>query len=688
MDSENHIIIENEKIKVVVEKNIIGGKEEFYTRSVSFFSGKNWNTIFTGIEGQEFCTSFKNSGAQTCEIIIDEGEKKLKLSSSNEIWEAEEEITINSSGNIVTRRQKYRFLLSCRGYINPGYMIRNDDTLRYTYPLQVYDRPMDGLPAMRCDSTWAVPLPCHILSTDQWVAVYGIDRNMGAGTLDFQPLDDKGYARLGTFYPDTVEQDQNTKIDFSSRKFNGCEFSIGQEIELVEFISVKQLESGDIPLFAAEKLAAELLLKEPFPGMNRVDCADRIANFYNEGSLWERNAFEKGHGWFRNFWIYTTGKNPEKGSCFDLGWGEGYGVLTMNALALNWKRTGNSRSLAYLDEMTRNIDYFKRNPEEDGAYYDRYFLPHINPVSGTEAPIGDFMGFKRIWSHSLGNIGYQLLNLYNTVEDYPDLEISRKWLKTGLAIGDFFALHQTDEGDIQDGFEQNDSEANEKSYRIPARTVVCGLWTIAAKVSGDASYLQRALKLSRAVSGEIERYDFYGQMLDTHGKGVAANSWDAENACYALLGLTELYLATSDEKVSKLCKISAAYIFSWVYHYNLPNGFNGWTRGGTTCRMPAFPLLYVGAGALAVIPLIRLAEKTGELFYKQMAEEILGCIAKYQWRNSDKPWDGGIVHALDQNSGAHWGPDRLGQVDSGMTTGMSLAALEYWIEKIVLFDKK
>jgi hypothetical protein len=679
--NENQAVLENDVIKVVVGKYAIAEKEEFYTERVMFWSGKDWNTLFTGIEGQEFCTSFKKSGAQKCEFILDEGGKRFILSSRNEIWEAEEELAISSSESIVERRQKYRFLRPCEGYINPGYMVRSNNMLRYTYPLQVYDKPLKGLPALRCDSAWAVPVPCHILNTDQWVAIYGIDRNAGAGTLDFQPLNDDGDVRLGTFYPDTVEQSKIVELNPANRKPEGCKFSAGQEIELVEFISVKRLEGGEFPLLEAEKLAAKRLLKEPFPRMDWVECANRIANFYHEGSLWEPNAFEQGRGWFRNMWVYTTGKTPEKNPYFDLGWGEGYGVLTMNALALNWKRTGNPKLMSYLNEMTENLDYFKRSPGEEGLYYDRYKFSDVETRSGADAHRGtDFMGCKRIWSHCLGNIGYQLLNLYRSVKDYPNVEIRRKWLNTGMAIGEFFARHQRDNGDVQDGFEANGGESNRKRYRIPARAVVCGLWSVMAEISGDGSYLQRARKLAGIVSEEIERFDFYGQMLDTHHKD-AIDIWDAENACYAALGLTELYLATFDEKVNRLCKISAAYLFTWVYYYNLPNGYNGWTRGGTTCRMPDYPLLYVGAGALAFIPLVRLAEKTGELFYKQMAEEILGCIAKYQWRCPDKPWDGGIVHALDQNSGAHWGPERLGQVDSGMTTGMGLADLEYWIEK-------
>lgn len=43
------------------------------------------------------------------------------------------------------------------------------------------------------------------------------------------------------------------------------------------------------------------------------------------------------------------------------------------------------------------------------------------------------------------------------------------------------------------------------------------------------------------------------------------------------------------------------------------------------------------------------------------------------------PWEGGMVHAIAQYSGKHWGPDLGGQVDSGMATGNSLAAIECWL---------
>lgn len=681
MASEKTKILCTDNIKIIIDQKVIDEREEYYTRSIKFWNGIQWEVIFEGLEGAEFSTSFKNSSAHTCQIESTKDGDILILTANNGIWEAKEEISIDSTKNLIIRTQKYSFHVDCEGYINPGYLLKGNATTRYTYPLQVYDKNINELQAIRCDSAWAVPLPCHIISNKNIVVVYGLDRNKGTGTLDFQPVNSEGYVRIGTFYPDTVQQDKSIEFNLANRKPDTCTFYAGQQIELVEFISITNLEADEIPLLKAEKIAAELLLKEPFPKMDWVNCADRIEKYYTNCSLWEPNAFGKGHGWFRNMWVYTMATNPQKDPYFDLGWGEGYGVLTMVALALNWKRSGNDQLRLYLNEMTKNIDYFKRNSSEPGMLYDRYNLPNVKTLLKADANGGtDFMGLNRIWSHCLGNIGYQLLNLYKTMEGYPDVEIRKKWLETGREIAEFFARMQMDNGNIQSGFDENNREANKKSYNIPARSVVCGLWTLMAEISGDKTYIERALKLAHYVSGEIEQFNFYGQMIDSHGYELD-NISDSENACYTLLGLTELYIATSDEKVHQLCKISAAYLFSWVYFYNLPNGFNGWTRGGTTCRMPDFPLLYVGAGALAFIPLVKLAEKTGDTFYQKMAQEILGCIAKYQWQNTDKPWDGAIVHALDQNSGVHWGPERLGQVDSGMTTGMALADLEYWISK-------
>jgi hypothetical protein len=40
-----------------------------------------------------------------------------------------------------------------------------------------------------------------------------------------------------------------------------------------------------------------------------------------------------------------------------------------------------------------------------------------------------------------------------------------------------------------------------------------------------------------------------------------------------------------------------------------------------------------------------------------------------------------MLHALGQYCGRHWGPELAGQVDTGMATGNSLAAIEAWLAR-------
>jgi hypothetical protein len=173
-------------------------------------------------------------------------------------------------------------------------------------------------------------------------------------------------------------------------------------------------------------------------------------------------------------------------------------------------------------------------------------------------------------------------------------------------------------------------------------------------------------------------------MLDTHTSNSAGavrfEAWDGENAAYCLLGLVDLLEATGDPMVRRLCEQSAAYLYSWVYTYDLENGYNGVTRGGTTCRMPDYPLLYLGAGNIALPAMMKLSALTGDGFHRFMAEEMIVCASKYLWDVPGKPWNGGVVHALDQNTGEHWGPEKKGQVDSGMTSGTTMAVFEKWLQ--------
>jgi hypothetical protein len=113
-----------------------------------------------------------------------------------------------------------------------------------------------------------------------------------------------------------------------------------------------------------------------------------------------------------------------------------------------------------------------------------------------------------------------------------------------------------------------------------------------------------------------------------------------------------------------------------MYFYDIKTGANGYSRGATTCRMPDFPLCYIGAGNFASPALEKLSQLTGDSFYKEIAWEMLVCAAKYQWEDPNVPWHGAVVHAVYQVNGKHWGPDIEGQMDTGMTSGTTLINIE------------
>jgi uncharacterized protein YyaL (SSP411 family) len=290
---------------------------------------------------------------------------------------------------------------------------------------------------------------------------------------------------------------------------------------------------------------------------------------------------------------------------------------------------------------------------------------------------------KRIWSHSLGEIGLQLIQLYHDVTDYRE-DIRSIWFDTAKDIGDFMITKQKNDGDINDGFDVYNHEANPKPHRIPARAIFCGLWVHLYRHTKDQKYLDAAHRLAFVVKPEIDKYEFFNQMIDAFGHSSNPPSpieiYDGENSAYALQGLCELYVETRDDEILSLCKKCAAYIISWMYFYNLDTGHNGITRGGTVCRMPDYPLLYLGAGSFAYVPLVKLSKVTGDAFYHQMATELLTCVSKYFFSAPGKPFDNGLVHAIDQSNCLYWGPDKAGQLDTGMTSGMALMLMEYTIK--------
>jgi hypothetical protein len=521
---------------------------------------------------------------------------------------------------------------------------------------------------------WALPFPFHVWHTHEWVAIYGLDKRVSPGTLDFLPVQAEGYAGLRVYYPDTSEQ---TAEFFGAPAIPGLLlFAAGTKVTLTEIIAAKLLAANEEPLLEAERLAASLLLAEPPVSVPLEKVTDGIAEFYHRCELWERDALGPGRGWFSNMWVRTqTGPAKKRGDMsgyFDLGWGEGIAVEMMMGAVRHWRRTGRADLLTYVDEMSRNLELFKRGPGDDQPYFDR----------SDGQKFGDFVmdvcPGRRIWSHSLGHTGSQLIQLYEEAPDYPRKETRDAWFTVAGSCARFFARQQRVDGDIQDSYDDQDREANTKPHRITARAVVCGLWTRFGRSTGDESYVERALRLARAVAPEIRRYEYFNQMID----GIVASDkefTDGEAAYYVLEGLVPLYAATHDPEVLACCRQAVAFGICWTYFYNLPKAHKGIARGGQCCRMNDFPLLYPIGPAKGVKPLLELHRLTGDPFAEKMAEESVAFLSNWQMEAPGQPWHGGMIHALGQYCGKHWGPDLAGQVDTGMATGYSLAAMEAWL---------
>lgn len=654
-------------------------RSEFYTEAVEIKASQGWQPIAYGTAGQEFSTSSGGINATTCQAAQDAaGNWKLRLSARCSAWEAEELLIIEVGKPYIRREQTYRFLTDWEGAVHPGWRVPNHPDYRYTFPLRIYDAPLAGVPSLRADVTWALPFPFHVWQNGQWVALYGVDRARSVGTLDFTPGAEAAFLRV--YYPDTARQidDLHQQIYRPAVIPESMRFKAGTELALSEIIGGQALMSDQEPLLEAEKIAADILLSGPTPHPDWRSVADGIAAYFRHSELWEPDAFGPGRGWFRNMWVYTHVGQPAKqggvSGYFDLGWGEGIAAETLTALVRHWRRTKADDLLCFVDEITRNVDLYRRAPQpigadlrEGAAFYDR--------SDGRD--FGDFLLGKRIWTHSLGHIGSQFIQNYADAPDYPRAETRRQWLRFASLIADFLATRQRSDGDLQDIFDEQDREANVKQHRITARAVVCGLWARLAKVTGQQEYLARSMRLARAVAPEVSRYEFYNQMIDAWEAPIEVS--DGESAYYALEGLVPLYEATHDPQVLSLCQKAVAFGLSWTYFFDLPNAYRGIARGGQACRMPDFPLLYPIGPAKAIEPLLRLSWATGDPFYRRMAREMVNFIASYQISAPGKPWHGALVHAIDQHSGKFWGPDKCGQVDSGMATGNGLAAIELWL---------
>ena len=658
--------------------------DKHFVASIELRTAGGWETLLRGVEGREFSASFGNANASTCcAAPLPSGGWRIEMSCLGATWEARETIALLPAQPWLRREQTWRILAGCEGAIHPGWQLPATSGLRYTFPLFAHERPLAGLPAMRADVAWALPFPFHVWHAGDWVALYGVDRSRSGGTLDFQPAPEAGGTALDgsaldgvalrVYVPDTTAQIPDLSEQFYKYPLppKTARFERGTEIVLSEVIGARVLEAGQEPLLEAERLAADVLLApRAMPDLQRV--AAGIAAFYPRCELWEPDALGEGRGWFLNMWTYPHGGTPQRtgpgGGYFDLGWGEGIAAETFVGLTRHWQRTGRADLLGYVDEMTRSLGLFQCGAGPDAPFFDR----------SDGRRFGDFGLQRRFWTHSLGHLGSQLLRCYLENPGYPTAEARQEWGRVAASIARYCARQQTADGDLPDLVDDAGRAIVTGKRRIAARVVVASLWSLMSRVTGDAAWLERAVRLARAVQPEIDAYAFYNQMIDALSAPI--DLLDGEAAYYALEGLVPLYEATGAPWMLALCQKAVAFGLCWTYFYDLPSAYRGVARGGQACRMPDFPLIYPIGPAKAVEPLLRLARVTGDALYARMAGEMVGFIGQYQIDQPDRPWHGGMVHAFDQHSGRFWGPDKCGQVDTGMATGNSLAAIECWLD--------
>jgi len=653
-----------------------GAPECYRIQSIELKTANGWNLLLQGIEGHEFSTSLGGADARRFEATpLPGGGWRLELAVEGAEWDAEETITLEGGKPYLRRQQIYRFHKDLEGAIHPGWHLQDHAGLRYTYPLFAHEKPLAGLPAIRADVTFALPFPFHVWHAGEWVAFYGVDRTRSGGTLDFQPGSTEQPATVRVYLPEATPPQRTT---FAEQWYKPTPrptvmpIKAGAEIKLVEIIGAKCLKPGQEPLLEAEREAAELLLTpRPMPDLKRV--AAGIADFYRKCGLWNPNALGEGRGWFYHMWVCTHEGTPRlTGSgagSFDLGWGEGTAAEAILGLTRYWRRTGQSDVLAYVDEMSRNMHLFQHGEGPNAPYFDRTF-------DGKR--FHDFNGDRRFWTQSMGHTASQLIQCYQENPNYPNPSARQEWLRVATSIAGFLAEKQKANGDLPDIMDEAGNEISLRGKkRISARVVVAGLWTRLSQITGNKDYLDRALRLARFVQPEIEDYSFYNQMIDA----ITApfDLMDGEAAYYVLEGLVPLYEATRAPWLLSLCQKAAAFGVSWTYFFDVPLAYKGIARGGQVCRMPDLPLLYPIGPAKAMDSFLRLAKLTGDDFYRRMAEEMIVFIGHYQIEAPSKPWHGGMVHAIDQRSGQFWGPDKQGQVDCGMSTGNSLAAIERWL---------
>lgn len=672
------MIIANEHLEVRFGQDLADGT--WYLERLAVRTPQGWRSVLSGEPGREFATTMGAAGASRCDVRRSaDGTWEAHLAGSGPGWEAREELTLRPGEPLLRRCQTYRFTTACEAAICPGFRVRIDPASRYAYPLRAHEQPLADLPPLRAAVDWALPFPFHVWHDGAVLALYGLDKRSSPGTLDFAPVTGTNEVRLGVYYPDTAAQPTEMgAAGFGQPLSPGLTHVAAEaEITLQEILGARLLAADEEPLLEAERLAAGLLLDVPPALADVAAVATGIAAFYRHCELWEPDALGPGRGWFSNMWVHTqagtAAKRGEMSGYYDLGWGEGIAVEMMLGAVRYWQRTGDAGLLPFVDTMTRSIECFRRAPGPDQPYFDR----------SDGRRFGDFLmdhvPGQRIWTHALGHTGSQLLQVWQAAPEYPDAAVRQEWLAAASSMAGYLARQQQAAGDLHDIFDECDREVNTKPHRITARAVVCGLWARLGQITGNADWTERALRLAAAVAPAIQRYEYTNQMLD----GIISPTTeyvDGEAAYYVLEGLVPLYAVSREPSVLALCRKAAAFAIAWTYFHDLPHAHRGKARGGQCCRMGDYPLLYPIGPAKAMTPLLDLYTLTGDRLFATLAAETAAFISAWQVDAPGKPWHGGMIHALGQYCGKHWGPGLEGQVDTGMATGNSLAALEAWLK--------
>ena len=259
----------NGQMILTIQEAQRNGRSEFWIHQVQLKLPDGSQTILEGVDGGEFSTSLGGANATGCEVVKNDASGlKLRLSGKQDAWEAEEEYELAAASSVLQRKQTYRFLKPFEGAIHPGFRLKAESDIRYTFPLRVHEQPLSGLKPQRRAVEWAVPLPFHLWHNQKYVALYGLDKRGSPGTLDFAPVAEDGRARLRVYYPDSCPDKVLSMFwpPDADTIPGTTKFAEGAELTLTEIIAAKPLAAGDDPLLESERIAASILLpKLPHP---------------------------------------------------------------------------------------------------------------------------------------------------------------------------------------------------------------------------------------------------------------------------------------------------------------------------------------------------------------------------------------------------------------------------------------